>query len=231
MDSTRHAGDRGATSIPRGAHEPFCHARALRVCGARDDPRRRRRRASRRDLRVEPLRAGADDPDPPDGTRPVARDGDGRGRGVRRGQRARPGLPPLSTRPRGAARAAVRLAGRCNRDGRARRAREDRRTRGAGRCGERQAQGDARPHSRRPVQSRGHPRRGGSGSRDARVPRERRVPRAVPVRHRPRPGRLASRRLAVTPGRRVRPRRLGREREAVPRSRPRGSSARRGRTS
>ena len=62
MDSTRHAADRGATSIPRGAHEPFRHARALRVCGARDDPRRRRRRAGRRDLRLEPLRAGADDP-------------------------------------------------------------------------------------------------------------------------------------------------------------------------
>ena len=47
------------------------------------------------------------------------------------------------------------------------------------------------------VQGRGHACRRRGRSRDAEVPRERRVPRGVPVRHRLRPGRLAPGRLAV----------------------------------
>ncbi len=66
--------------------QPSRYASARRVRRARDDFRRRRCRACRRDLRVERLRPGPDDPDPPDGPRRVARDGDGRRRGVRRGR-------------------------------------------------------------------------------------------------------------------------------------------------
>ncbi len=167
-----------------GRHDPNHPARALfRVRRSRSSARGARCGAGGRDRAMEPDRAAADDPTATDRPRRVPRHGDGRGRGLRRGQRDRRRVPALSRRPSGDRGAAMVLAGRGGGHRRARRARGDRaRPTGDARRPLRIHHG--RDHGR--VQGAGGAGRGQRSAGDARVPPERRVHGSVRLRARDR---------------------------------------------